>query len=166
MPPAPALLARVSGKLIACADLLEAFGENPHRVRAYRAAVVSLNRHEDAFGARLAAGTLSALPAVGSEIAAKVSEIATTGRLARLQELQNRVPPESERLSAVPGVDLKLAVYLIHRLHVNTVAQLRQLAATHMLRVIPWLGVEGERRVRAGLVSWTEGRAPGTERPQ
>lgn len=142
---------RVAALLMEAADLLEAFGENPHRVRAYRQGAASFLAHRGEFGARLTAGSLSGLPGIGRELAAKAAEIAATGGLKRLEELKARVPPETRGLCAVPGVDLKLAIYLASRLHVHTVDHLRALAATRMLRTIAWLGEEGGRRVERAL---------------
>jgi DNA polymerase (family 10) len=142
---------RVAAVLLEAADLLEAFGENPHRVRAYRQGVASLLTHRREFGARLDAGTLTELPGIGRELSAKAAEIAATGRLKSLDDLKARVPPETQALRAVPGVDLKLAIYLASRLHVASVADLKALAATHMLRTIAWLGEEGGRRVEQAL---------------
>jgi len=141
----------VAELLLEAADLLEAFGETPHRVRAYRQGAESLGRHAGEFHPRLAAGTLTELPGIGRELAAKAAEIAATGQLAGLAALRARVPPETAVLTAVPGVDLKTAIYLASRLHVHTVAHLRVLARTHLLRSIPWLGPEGARRIDAGL---------------
>jgi DNA polymerase (family 10) len=142
---------RVAAVLLEAADLLEAFGENPHRVRAYRQGAAALLTHRGAFEARLQAGTLTELPGIGRELSAKAAEIAATGQLKSLDDLKGRVPPEAQALCAVPGVDLKLAIYLASRLHVASVADLKALAATHMLRTIAWLGEEGGRRVERAL---------------
>jgi DNA polymerase (family 10) len=139
--------------LLEAADLLEAFGQNPHRVRAYRKGAESLRLHARAFARRLQAGTLTELPGIGTELAAKAAEVAATGRLAAVDELKAAIPPEAEVLGAVPGVDPKTAIYLASRLHVHTVAQLARLAATHMLRTVPWLGAEGALRIDRGLAA-------------
>jgi len=133
------------------ADLLEAFGENPHRVRAYRQGAAVFLAHRGEFAARLEAGTLAELAGIGKELSAKAAEIAATGRLGSLEALKGRVPAEVGLLCRVPGVDGKTAIYLASRLHVHTVAHLRQLAATHMLRTIAWLGEEGARRIERAL---------------
>ena len=155
----PDVLSRVTGQLHRAADLLEAFGENPYRVRAYRNGILALQANASRFHQRLADGTLTALPGIGPELAAKIDEIARTGSLSALTELEARVPPEAATLMAVPGVSQKLAIYLAVRLHVHTVAHLKKFAATHMLRAIPWLGAEGELAVQHGLGVWAERRA-------
>ncbi|MFQ5508141.1 MAG: helix-hairpin-helix domain-containing protein [Leptospirillia bacterium] len=148
-------LASVTGQLLAAADLLEALGENPHRVHAYRRGADTLETHAPDFSRRYRDGTLTDLPGIGREMAAKVEQIARDGQLATIDELNARVPAAADSLTAVPGVERKLAIYLAARLHVNSVAHLKQLAQTRMLRTIPWLGEDGERRVLAGLSEWT-----------
>lgn len=142
---------KVAAALSEAADLLEAFGARRHRVRAYRQGADSLRRHAHGFARRLAEGRLTELPGIGPELAAKAAEVAATGTLEAVAALKARIPPEAADLTRVPGVDPKLAVYLAARLHVRTVAHLRQLAATHMLRAIPWLDPEAARRIEAGV---------------
>jgi DNA polymerase (family 10) len=147
----PGVAGRVVALLLEAADLLEAFGENPHRVRAYRQGAESLRRHAGELARRVAEDTLTELPGIGPELAAKAAEIVAGGRLAGLEALRARVPPETALLTQVPGVDPKTAIYLASRLHVHTVAHLRALARTHLLRSVPWLGAEGARRIDRGL---------------
>lgn len=142
---------RVAAALLEAADLLEAFGENPHRVRAYRRGAEALLRHADAFPGLLAEGRLTDLPGIGKELAAKAREVAETGTLAAVADLRARIPPEAEALERVPGVDRKTAIYLASRLRVATVDDLAALARTHLLRSVPWLGPEGGRRIEEAL---------------
>lgn len=143
--------------LLAAADLLEAFGENPHRVRAYRRGAEVLVRHADAFPARLAEDRLTELPGIGRELAAKAREVAETGTLEAVAALGARIPQEAEALARVPGVDRKTAVYLAACLRVATVDDLAALARTHLLRSVPWLGPEGGRRLEEGVEAVTAG---------
>jgi DNA polymerase (family X) len=142
---------RVAAALLEAADLLEAFGENPHRVRAYRRGAEVLVRHADRFAGLLVAGRLTELPGIGRELAAKAREVADTGALAAVAALKARIPPAAAALGGVPGVDRKTAIYLASRLRVTTVADLAALAGTHLLRAVPWLGPEGGRRIEAGV---------------
>lgn len=126
-------------------------------MRAYRTGADTLRARGGQVSARLKAGTLTELPGIGKELAAKTAEVAETGTLAALSELEARIPPTAARLAPLPGVGEKLAIYLTCRLHVDTPAHLRQLVATHMLRTIPWVGPEGEAAVRKGLAELVEG---------
>jgi len=152
-PPDSPSAERVAEALLQAADLLEAFGTNPHRVRAYRRGAEALLRHADSFPERLAEGTLTELPGIGRELAAKAREVAETGALTAMADLNARVPPAAGALMRIPGVDRKTAIYLACRLHVATVGDLAALARTHLLRSVPWLGPEGGRRIEEGIAA-------------
>ncbi len=157
----PALAVQVVDCLTRAADLLEALGENPHRIRAYRQGGDILSRHSGQLAARLEAGTLTELPGIGKELAAKVTEVAHHGTLASLASLEQRVPAGIDTLMQVPGVGRKLAIYLKVRLHIHTVAQLRRLLDSHLLQTLPWLGADGEAQVRQGLLGLRDGAGNG-----
>jgi DNA polymerase (family 10) len=133
------------------ADLLEALGENPHRIRAYRTASAVLGADVGRFGRCLKDGTLDRLPGLGADLAAKVQAVANGDDCPGKADLVARIPSHTEQLTAVPGIDRKLAIYLTVRLHVDSVSQLRQLADTHMLRTIPWLSADREASIRDAL---------------
>ncbi len=155
-----ACLTRVTGHLLEVADLLEALGENPHRIRAYRNAVTVLMANGDRFQSFISHNTFDRLPGIGRELAAKITVLAGGGEPPGRAELEMRVPPQIGELTRVDGVDRKTAIYLAARLHIESVAQLRQLADTHMLRTIPWLAPERERRIRRALAKLAGGTLP------
>ncbi len=149
--PDDARLTRVIRHLLEVADLLEALGENPHRIRAYRTGVAVLEANADDFETRLIRNDFERLPGIGRELAGKIALLAKGDDLPGLAELTDRIPASAHELMRVNGVDRKLAIYLSACLHTHTVAQLRQLAETHLLRTIPWLSAERERGIRRAL---------------
>ncbi len=158
--PDDARLARVTRHLLAVADLLEAFGENPHRVRAYRTGVAVLETNADGFDRHIKHHDFDRLPGIGRELAGKIVLLANGGEPPGLAELEARIPVSVPELMRVTGVDRKLAIYLSTRLHTHTVAQLRQLAETHLLRTIPWVPVEREQEIRRALSELGASRLP------
>jgi len=75
------------------ADLLEDQGENPFKVRAYRKAARTLQGLSGNVADMVERGEdLTRLPGIGKALAAKIVEIATTGRLRKLEEVRNRTP--------------------------------------------------------------------------
>ena len=153
------LLARVTDYLEEMADLLEALGENRHRIRAYRTAASVVGANMGRFGRCLKDGTLERLPGIGADLAAKIHAVAIENSRPGEADLLAHIPEHADRLTAVPGIDRKLAIYLAARLHVDSVSQLRQLADTHMLRTIPWLSADREASIRDALVGWHGPRA-------
>src|ERR1044072_5741116 len=83
---------KIANALEEIATLLELKNENPFKIRAYQNAARSI----EAFGASFAAlqnqETLEKIPGIGKAIAAKISELATTGGLKFLDELRAEFP--------------------------------------------------------------------------
>ena len=71
------------------ADLLEIEGANPFRVRAYRNAARTIGDLPQNVQSLLDQGAdLRKLPGIGEDLAGKIKEIAKTGKLAALQEVE------------------------------------------------------------------------------
>jgi len=81
----------------------------------------------------------------------KITAVAVQDGRPGADELESRIPECIVVLTAVPGVDRKLAIYLATCLRVESRSQLRRLASTHMLRTIPWLSAERETTIRQAL---------------
>ena len=76
------------------ADLLERKKENPFKIRSYRQAAVTIEGLAVALDEVVKEGGLRELPGVGEAIAKKITEILTTGRLQKLEELRAEVSGE------------------------------------------------------------------------
>ena len=76
------------------ADLLERKKENPFKIRSYRQAAVTIEGLPVALDEVVKEGGLRELPGVGEAIAKKITEILTTGRLQKLEELRAEVSGE------------------------------------------------------------------------
>lgn len=159
------------------AVLLEAQGDNPFRVAAYRRAADMLERlprsvreiHDTA-----GRTGLDDLPGVGPRIAAAIAELLTSGRWAQLERLRGAADPET-LLRTVPGVGPALA----HRLHddlgVDTLEGLEVVAHARRLESLPGIGPRRAAAIRAALADMLgRGRRlrggartlpPGTEPP-
>ncbi len=75
------------------ADLIEIQGTNQFWVRAYRTAARSIADLSQSLADMVAQGEdLSELPGIGRDLAAKVADIVTSGRLPQLEELEKEVP--------------------------------------------------------------------------
>lgn len=130
------------------ADLLEAQGENPYRVRAYRAGARTLRASETRVAEILEREGLEGvdrLPSIGKSLAAAIAEIVHTGRLGMLERLEGQVSPE-DLFTTVPGIGEELARRIHAELHLETLEQLELAAHDGRLARVPGFG---ERRVRA-----------------
>lgn len=138
------------------ATLLEAKGESPFRVRAYREAAA----HIEAMSQRLVDlwkdGALQTIPGVGPSIATKVDEWLRTGHSDYLDELRRSVPVGIEQLMSVPGIGPVRARSLIERLNVHTPEELAVAAENHQLRELPGFGARSEERVLVEARRWSQ----------
>ncbi len=127
------------------ADLLAIDGANPYRVRAYRNAARVLD------GAGPVAGRtpaeLARLPGIGMDLAAKITEVARTGRLRGLVDLERRLPASLVPLLRLPGLGPRRVRMLFEQLGIETAAELREALARGAVARLAGFG----RRVAARL---------------
>ncbi len=133
------------------ADLLELQAENPFRIRAYRRAALNLRSLAEDVAEIAGRGELEELPGIGKDLAAKIREMLSTGRLAYLDELKTKVPEALAALMTVPGIGPKKAKLLYDTLHVTSLEQLESLAKAHRLRGLPGMEAKTEENILRGL---------------
>jgi len=134
------------------ADLLEFQGENPFRVRAYRNAARMVGQQGPEFAARAAHGEpLGKMFGIGSDLDAKIHEIARTGNCALLKELRASVPRGTLSLMHVPGLGPKKILALGEQLGVHSPTDLANALKAGRLRQLPGFGPKTEERLRAAL---------------
>ena len=128
------------------ATLLEIQGANPYRVRAYQNAARSIKSQGHEIRELVGAGTrLEELPDIGTDLAAKIRELVTTGEFAALAELAREVPDSLADLVALPGLGPKRVRALWTRLGVENFDELRAAAASGRVRAMPGFGARTER---------------------
>ncbi|MGE5339358.1 MAG: DNA polymerase/3'-5' exonuclease PolX [Gemmatimonadota bacterium] len=130
------------------ADLLELQAANPFRVRAYRNAARIVGELKLDLAALVAAGKpLPKLPGIGTDLAAKIQEFASTGHLAALDRLRKEVPAGVVDLLQLPGLGPKRVRALYDELHVHTLPQLLRAARDGRIRELPGFGAKTEERI-------------------
>jgi len=139
----------VAWVLHALADLLEIDGDNPYRVRAYRTAARTVSQLDEPLHQWVEAELdLTELPAVGSEIAAKIREIVQTGRLGALERLTERVPLSLRDLLALPGLGAKQVRALHAELGITTLAELIEALDDGRVASLRGFGAKRVRQLR------------------
>jgi DNA polymerase (family 10) len=130
------------------ADLLEIQGANPFRVRAYRNAARTVGELGRDVAAMLEEGReLPKLPGIGADLAAKIHEIAETGKCSLLERLHQELPPAVTELLKIPGLGPKRVKALYHDLDVQTLEQLHRAARDGRIRELPGFGEKTEQRI-------------------
>lgn len=165
--PRPEALARVASDnpriaqaLREMAVLLEAQGDNPYRVAAYRRAgdmVARLQRPLAEIFRRDGEPGLDALPGVGPRIARAIAELLNTGRWQQLERLRGEADPDA-LFRTIPGVGAELAFRLHDELGVQTLEALEIAAHDGRLEALPRIGGRRAAAIRSALVEMLDRR--------
>ncbi|MCK9530236.1 MAG: DNA polymerase/3'-5' exonuclease PolX [Gammaproteobacteria bacterium] len=139
------------------ADLLEIDDASPFRVRAYRTAASTLRGLGREARDMVAAGEpLTDLPGIGKDLAGKITEALSTGRIDALETLHRDVPPSLEALLRIPGLGPKRVRALYQQLGVENLDDLRAAAAAGRVRSLHGFGKKTEQRVLDQLAAQRE----------
>src|SRR6266581_7182944 len=129
------------------ATLLELKDENPFKIRAYANAARSL----ETFGGNLAdlqdEEALGKIPGIGKAIAAKIKELAATGKLKYLEELRAEFPAAILELFSIPGLGAKKIKALYEQLHISSVAQLQKACESGRVAELPGFGQTTQEKI-------------------
>jgi DNA polymerase (family X) len=127
--------------------LLELKDENPFKIRAYQNAARSI----DAFGASFSdlqnLETLEKIPGIGKAIAAKISELATTGGLKFLDELRAEFPSAILELFSIPGLGAKKIKALYEQLKISSIADLQAACESGRVAELPGFGETTQTKI-------------------
>lgn len=133
------------------ADLLELKGDNPFRIRAYERAALNLRNLTGDLEEMAASGSLREIPGIGKDLAAKIGEILSTGRLLFLEKLKSQVPESLVTLMSVPGIGPKTAKLVYGRFKVKSIRELEELVRAGKLKVLPGLREKKEENILRGI---------------
>ena len=133
------------------ATLLELKDENPFKIRAYANAARSL----ETFGGNLAdlqdEEALAKIPGIGKAIAAKVKELAGTGKLKYLEELRSEFPAAILDLFSISGLGAKKIKALYEQLHISSVEQLREACESGRVAQLPGFGETTQAKISTAI---------------
>lgn len=139
------------------ADILEIKGDNPFRIRAYRRAAQNIDGlPRDIAG--LSEEELLGIPGIGQDLAGKIKEYLSTGKIASYEELKKEIPEGLTVLLTVPGLGPKTAKLLYERLKVKTVEDLERLAKEHKLAGLPGIKEKTEENILKGIEMLKRGK--------
>jgi DNA polymerase (family 10) len=129
------------------ADLLEFKDEAFFKVRAYRYAARVLAGLEEPLEEIRLRGGWAEIPGIGNNIAAKINEVLTTGRLQKLEELLKNTPPGILDVMSLPGIGPKRAALFMEQLGITSLAELARAAKEGRLRDLPGMGSKREKDI-------------------
>ena len=148
-------IARLLGRI---ADLLEARGADPHRIRAYRLArrnILDSGESLQSLYSESGEEGLRKIPGIGEGLSAVIAEYLTSGRSALRDDLAAKVDPV-HLFGQLPGISEKLARRITEELDVHSLEELELAAHDGRLKKIRGFGpqrVQAVKEVLAGRLS-------------
>ena len=134
------------------ADLLEIRDENPFRVRSYRKAAQTVAGLSRPVAQLIAAGEdLTALPGIGSSMAAHLKEIVETGSLAALGQMVQEFPETLTELMRLETLGPKKARKLYKELGIASVSELAAAIDAGKVEALPGFGKKTAAHLRRAI---------------
>lgn len=130
------------------ADLLELEGENPFRIRAYRNAALTVANMPHELSELVEKGEdLTALPAIGPDLADKIYDIVNHKDIKLLKELEEKNPIDFVQMSRIQGLGAKRIKKLYDILGVRNMEELADAAEKHKIRDLPGFNAKLEDQI-------------------
>jgi DNA polymerase (family 10) len=132
------------------AELLELKGENVFRIRAYSRAAQNVdNLSKDV--STLSEEELTAIPGIGKDLAAKIREYITTGKVAKYEELKQDFPRGVLDLLRIPGLGPKKAKQFYDKLRITSVEELEAAIQSGKLEGLPGIQAKTVDNILKGI---------------
>ncbi len=132
------------------AELLDIKGENVFRVRAYRRAAQNIDGLSKDV-ASLSEEELEEIPGIGKDLAGKIREFLSTGKVAKHEELKKEIPEGVLDLLRVPGLGPKTAKMLYDAKKIKSVDELEALIRAGQLAGLPGIQKKTEENILKGI---------------
>jgi len=140
------------------ATLLEVRNESVFRVRAYQRAAQMLESLTEDIATVAARGDLQKLPGIGKDLAARIDEFVTSGRLAQLEAMRTDLPPRFLTLLEIRGLGPRTAKLLWDRLGVDTVDRLEEICRSKEILTVDGIREKTCENILKGIAIWRAGR--------
>ncbi len=130
---------------------LELKGENPFKTRAYQNGARTLEGLAEPLDTLIAEERLGSIKGIGKALAEKITELATTGRLAYYDELKASIPDGLIAMLDIPGLGPKKVKAVHSKLGIETVEALEQACKESQLAALPGFGKKTEAKILEGI---------------
>lgn len=128
---------QIAGKFDLLAKLLELHDENPFKIKSYANAYLSLRKLEGDLSI-MPKVELAAIKGVGTAIAEKIIELATTGSMKALEEIQSKTPVGIQEMLSIKGLGPKKVKQIWKEMDILSVGEL--LYACNENRLVAYSG--------------------------
>jgi DNA polymerase (family 10) len=142
-----------SAALQTIARILTLLEENPFKIRAYERVAMSLESAEeiDAVYKRAGVEGFRGIAGVGQDIALKLEELVTTGKLTYLEKLRAEVPAGLFEVMEIPGMGPKKTAFLWKQFDVKGAEDVEKLLAANKLDGLKGWGDKSIENLKRGI---------------
>ena len=140
----------VEAMLIEYADLLSILFDDPYKPRAYEKAARAVGGYPlDLEGKDLP--EILKVPSVGRSIGEKIEEFLTSGTMAELEALREKIPPGVRDMMSIPGLGPKKAMVIYRELGVGSVDELVAAIEEDRVAALPRFGAKTQENIARGI---------------
>jgi len=129
---------------------LEEGSPQAFKVRAYENAMAGIEAYPGEIDG-LSKAELTKIKGVGAATADKILELASTGKVAKLEGLREKYPPGFVELTKIPGLGPKTLVMIRSQLGVQDLDGLKAALEAEQLRDLPGLGEKSEEKIKKAI---------------
>ena len=146
--------ASAAAALQTIARILTLQEENPFKIRAYERVAQALESHAEEIEAMYERGGVKALrgvPGVGEDIALKLEEFITTGKIEYLEKKRKEIPAGLFEVMEIPGMGPKKTAFLWKTFKVKGIPDVEKLIADGKLDGLPKWGDKSIENLKRGI---------------
>ena len=143
--------AQIADILTEIGTLLELKGENPFKTRAYANGARALEALSEPLDQLIASGKLGEVKGIGEALLKKITELATTGKLAYYDELKASMPAGLFEMLQIPGVGPKKVKALHDKLGIKSVDELEAACKAGKVAKLEGFGEKTQAKILEGI---------------
>ena len=133
------------------ADILEIKGDNVFRIRAYQRAAQNIDGLAEDIQNYIDEDRLFVIPGIGKDLAEKIKEYASTGKIKFYSELKKTIPEGMLELLDIPSVGPKTAKLLLDKLGIKNIKGLQNAIDKDNLKEIPGIKEKTVENILKGI---------------
>ena len=131
--------------------LLDLKGENPFRCRAYHNAARTMDALQQDLNKLVEENRLTEIKGIGEDLAAKITEMVTTGQLAFYEKLKASLPEGMLAMLKIPGLGPKRIKILHDRLKIDTIEKLETACKADKVAQLDGFGDKSQEKILHGV---------------
>jgi DNA polymerase (family X) len=140
------------------ADILDLLNENPFRVRAYRKAGENIKELTEDVEDLAERGELTAIPGIGRDLAEKIEEFISTGKIMNYEKLKEKVPEELIKLLGIQGLGPKTLAKLNKELGIKNIEDLERALEREQILKLRGMGEKKVEDIRRAVEHFKKSR--------